>query len=142
MSSDGPKTGYAFVIDTDSYAGNFERELCAHVTGTIGECEAGEEYVEDLPINFDNVQHVADDNGTYRPVSIWKSPIKNSYDSVAIFFDKKPSQEQIDFMKERSKTFIEKNKQISSESSFYRIKEFNITGYRLIRFVHTAEEEI
>ncbi len=30
---------YLFVIDTDTYAGNFEREMCAYVTGQIGECE-------------------------------------------------------------------------------------------------------
>lgn len=28
---------YAFVIDTEQYAGNFEREIGAYCTGTIGE---------------------------------------------------------------------------------------------------------
>ncbi len=34
---------YLFVIDTDTYAGSFEREICAYVTGQIGECEVGKE---------------------------------------------------------------------------------------------------
>lgn len=32
---------YSIVVETDSYAGNFEREMCAFMTGHIGECEAG-----------------------------------------------------------------------------------------------------
>ena len=35
---------WGFIIDTDQYAGNFERELCAWTTGQIGECEVGKEY--------------------------------------------------------------------------------------------------
>ena len=31
------KMKYLFVIDTDSYAGNFEREMCAYLTNQIGE---------------------------------------------------------------------------------------------------------
>lgn len=36
-------TEYLLVIDTDSYAGNFERQLCAFATGEIGECQVGDE---------------------------------------------------------------------------------------------------
>ena len=32
---------YGFVVDTESYAGNFERELVAYMTGEIGVCEVG-----------------------------------------------------------------------------------------------------
>ena len=38
---------YGFIVDTDSYAGNFEREMCAYMTGHIGECSVGEEYASD-----------------------------------------------------------------------------------------------
>ena len=34
---------YLFVIDTNAYAGSFEREMCAYVTGQFGECDVGEE---------------------------------------------------------------------------------------------------
>jgi hypothetical protein len=32
---------WLFIVDTDSYAGNFERCMCAYMTGQIGECEVG-----------------------------------------------------------------------------------------------------
>lgn len=124
----GPKKGYAFVIDTDSYAGNFEREMTAYLTGIVGECEVGEELVEELPINFDNVMQVEDD-GCYRPTSIWDSP-KGGYDSVAIFFEKRPTTEQIEFMKERLKTF----NQATNDN-------IEILGFRLIEFISSTKEE-
>ena len=34
------------IIDTDTYAGNFERELCAYVTGIVRDCEVGIEIAE------------------------------------------------------------------------------------------------
>ena len=37
---------YLFVIDTDSYSGNFEREMCAYCTGQIGDCEVGIEHAD------------------------------------------------------------------------------------------------
>lgn len=75
---------FVFVIDTDQYAGNFEREMCAFVTGHIGECGVGQEYqklffdflgldVEQRDDNpfFEQVVDMADDHGCFRPVSIW-----------------------------------------------------------------------
>jgi hypothetical protein len=35
--------GYVFIIDTEQYAGNFEREMCAYCTGILGDCEVGED---------------------------------------------------------------------------------------------------
>ena len=40
-----PKNGYGLVVKTNSYAGDFEREYCAYVTGQVGECEVGWEMV-------------------------------------------------------------------------------------------------
>ena len=75
---------FVFVIDTDQYAGNFEREMCAFVTGHIGECGVGQQYqklffdflgldVEQRDDNpfFEQVVDMADDHGCFRPVSIW-----------------------------------------------------------------------
>ena len=42
----GQPDHYLFVIDTDIYAGNFERQMCAYITGQIGECEVGKENAE------------------------------------------------------------------------------------------------
>lgn len=34
-------TLYTFIVDTNLYSGNFEREMCAYITGQIGECGVG-----------------------------------------------------------------------------------------------------
>ena len=39
----GESTRYIVVIDTDSYAGNFERELAAAALGLLGQTERGAE---------------------------------------------------------------------------------------------------
>jgi len=99
---------YAILIKTDSYAGNFEREMCAHVTGHIGECGVGDEYVdESLTEKFDGyVTQEPDDNGCYRPAALGYD-LGYSNDDVVIWFDKKPTQEHIDIIKERLNTFNE-----------------------------------
>jgi hypothetical protein len=135
--TDGPKEGFAFIVDTDQYAGNFEREMTAFLTGRIGDCEVGEELIEELPISFDNVLDVADDHGCYRPTSCWQSPDSVANNSVAIFFETRPTQEQIDFMKERVKSFDE-----ARMAQFLKdVKIINILGFRLIEFHSTTKEE-
>lgn len=134
------KNVVAFVIDTDSYAGNFEREMCAHITGTIGDCEVGEELVEDgISKKFPNIQNVADDNGCYRPVSCHELPNSGVNNAVAIFFDinKPPSKEQIELMKERSGTFLEAYR---NSSEWNKNATINITGFRLIEYKTTGTE--
>lgn len=74
------KNAQYFVIDTDEYAGNFERELCAYVTGVIGDCGVADKIaskVEDDP----DVQKIgeyisqeADEHGCYRPCKIYPTP--------------------------------------------------------------------
>lgn len=74
-------TQYTFIIDTDSYAGNFEREMCAYITGCIGDCEVGEEWADkfrkeygDPEYEFSNVYQKADEHGCYRPCAIQTTP--------------------------------------------------------------------
>lgn len=64
----GPET-FGIVIDTEQYSGNFERELCAFLTGRIGECEVGQEYAHENPL-FDNVIDKPDEHGCRRPCEI------------------------------------------------------------------------
>ena len=136
--NDGPKEGYAFVIDTDSYAGNFEREMCAYLTGIIGDCEVGDNFVEELPINFeDTIKQVSDDMGTYRPCSIWIEPITGEYNSVAIFFHKEPVYKDVEFLKNRIKLF---NNVFKEKSWKDCEKDINILGLRLIHFIFKTEE--
>lgn len=73
---------FLFVVDTTSYAGNFEREMCAAMTGRTGECEVGEEIAEAFDERFPNeadlfgdiIGSMADDRGTRRPVTIYPTP--------------------------------------------------------------------
>lgn len=80
-------TSVVVAIDTDQYAGNFERQMCAFITGQVGDCEVGkdlaelalEEFSEDGFDNFincvvwieDHIVSESDENGCQRPVSIW-----------------------------------------------------------------------
>jgi hypothetical protein len=100
---------YVIIVRTDSYAGNFERELCAHLTGIIGECEVGEEYVDESiwPIFQGIVAHIPDDNGCRRPVSLGgcKKTREFTSNDVVIWFDSIPTQEQQALIKERAETF-------------------------------------
>lgn len=74
---------FIFVIDTDTYAGNFEREMTAFCTGCTGECGVGERYAEmflaehgpDMADDFRNlVAWYPDDHGVGRPAAIWPTP--------------------------------------------------------------------
>lgn len=83
--------GFAVVIETDQYAGRFERELTAYCTGFVGECEAGRElsdlFYRDFDISDDEdfcadeknpfrgfIGDRQDDTGTWRPCSVWMNP--------------------------------------------------------------------
>ena len=73
---------FIFVIDTDAYAGNFERGLCAYITGRLGECEVGEDEAEifreevgDPDELFEFIDSKPDeDGGCLRPVTIFPTP--------------------------------------------------------------------
>jgi hypothetical protein len=74
-------TDYLFVIDTDEYAGNFEREMCAYLTGRVGDCGVGDDFAElfhkEVPNGdalFENVASVPDEEGgCCRPATVWPS---------------------------------------------------------------------
>jgi hypothetical protein len=217
MSSEQPNAPWIFVIDTEDYSGNFERELCAYITGRTGECGVGDDMAEffdsEVGEPFENVVDEPDeDGGCLRPTAIWPTPgwfnngfggqyradgdltqaledyrkvaaanrrdglcsqylkrwlekpddraglisakwteakLKKgaaeeeaeaqklekatklpkfpSYQSVAIFFDKKPTDEQIALMKERSEKFA-----VLPDKWRDGIRISKITGYRLI----------
>jgi hypothetical protein len=69
-----------FVIDTEQYAGNFERDMCAYMTGLVGQCGVGEELVRYFDEEVDDetkneiqsiVDEEGDEHGCQRPVKIY-----------------------------------------------------------------------
>lgn len=80
------ETYYIVVVDTNMYSGAFERELCAYLTGQIGECGVGSHIATGESNNIKHIQwwveHALyldedsdpDEHKCYRPVSIFLNP--------------------------------------------------------------------
>lgn len=142
-----------FVIDTDIYAGSFEREMCAYVTGQIGECGVGRENaklarqeIPDAIAQLENlVELVPDEHGCARPVSIFPNPKygndghgnqalltdKNreqfqwpAYNSVAIFFHSIPDSSLLDVMEERARSIAAKGVGLKGYETPVKIEGF------------------
>jgi hypothetical protein len=135
------KEGYAFIIDTNEYAGNFERELTAYCTGIIGDCGVGSEFINESisSIFEEDIQQVCDDHGCPRPCEI--VPNKDmQYNSLSIYFNNKPTEEQINIIKERAELFNEARKTTGNMAQFYKDSKIQILGYRLIEVKQTQTE--
>lgn len=103
---------FVFIIETDSDAGNFEREICAYITGQLGiGCRGSAEAIkiktqypdecsdlEDLIICF------PDEYGAYTPVTIWEDGVRGC-SCVGIFFETRPSENLLMFMRLRAVKF-------------------------------------
>lgn len=214
---------WIFVIDTDSYAGNFERDMCAYLTGIVGDCEIGnvfaELFHEECEVDFSEyLEKRPDEYGVFRPTSLWptkgwlsmgfnkavrdnewnqeeadkiyqegmaehyrkylknaeaiqvgtaghtedtkaqaieqckkdieralkrKCPKTNPNNSVAIFFSKKPTLEQINLMKKRAFVFAEAKRKRAKEWEFSWEENFKLAihGFRLITETITEDNE-
>jgi hypothetical protein len=125
--------GYGLVIKTSEYTGNFEREICAFLTGCVGECEVGKHFVNVLTEgrpDFANVMNVADDHGCYRPVSLHE----NNSNDLVIFFEDAPSKEQINWIKENASKFNEARKKDIHMGEFYQNSNIKILGFELEKY--------
>jgi hypothetical protein len=102
------KKEYSIIIDTNQYTGNFERELCAFVTGQIGDCKVGEKFIdpdEDYELFDDDIiRQDLDNDGCFRPVRICQD-VNGKINSIKIFFENKPTDEQINFIKNKTLKF-------------------------------------
>lgn len=127
------KKGFVFAIDTNEYSGNFEREMCAYLTGCVGECEVGEEYVDKTitPIFSKVIKQCPDDHGCYRPCDAIENESGVCH-SVGIFFSVKPTDEQIEVMKKRSFEF---NQEMINKSSYNSGSKIEILGFRLLEII-------
>lgn len=107
MSVDNVDSPYILVIETDKYTGNFERELCAYITGGFGECGVGSNHAETYckdgcDEELTNIlSYEMDDRGCARPVSIWNYDKNIGYNDLAIFFQEQPSREQFQLIVDR-----------------------------------------
>lgn len=111
---------YGIIIDTNQYAGNFERELCAHLTGQYGDCGVGIELAELVPDNikelFNNVISRPDESNCWRPVEIRQNG-NGEYNSLIIYFDTLPTQEHINAIYERINSYKDA---VLETSEFYK----------------------
>ena len=133
---------WGLIIRTNKYAGNFERDLCAHCTGQIGECGVGGDYVTDKNSDFfeDQIISISDEDGCSRPCSIWNLESESDYTSVIIYFENKPTQEAIDIIRERCGTFLDAVRE-RDEYNFKNLEGFEILWFKLLKS-ETIEEEL
>ena len=143
--------GWIFVIDTDEYAGNFEREMTAYITGCVGDCGVGEEmkklYEKEFGVNeyedsifSDLLEHRPNEYGCCRPCSMWPDQ-SGKFNSVGIFFIKKPKSKIIELMKKRANKFAEV-KRTKSDNSWDKNFKLEILGFRLIQELYDTQEQI
>jgi hypothetical protein len=65
---------YGIIIDTNQYAGNFERQMCAYITGVLGDCGVGHEHEREVAEFKYKIAQEPDEHGTHRPVVIYPTP--------------------------------------------------------------------
>ncbi len=119
----GQPDHYLFVIDTDTYAGNFEREMCAYVTGQIGECEVGKENAElarkeipDVVARLEElIESVPDEHGCHRPVSVFPTPGWFNHGMGGDFRNGQEEEALVDY-KQKSREYHEKAPEAYVES--------------------------
>jgi hypothetical protein len=133
---------YIFIIDTKEYAGNFERDLTAWITGQVGDCNVGDwiaNRVDPATHAFfqNRLEYRHDEHGCRRPTTIWESPNSKKFNSVAIFLEpgpsnkaKPPSKAMIKEMIKRAKSFNKAGQEFGIYP--WETSPITITGFRLI----------
>jgi hypothetical protein len=112
---------YGLVFNLDQYTGNYEREFCGFVFGALGDCRVGDGMVaffeEDHPKGSkfyalrDICRREPDDNGCYRPVSIYRDAefdvpeVGHGIASLIVYLDSKPNDEDMALIVARAKQF-------------------------------------
>lgn len=152
---------FIFVIDTKQYSGNFERELCAHITNQIGDCEVGDNRIEDaecladehpeytldkieeyLMYFKDNI-YQKEEEGCYRPCSIYETKGRSNngkglhYDVTEDSPYKWPAYESVAiyFHNKPEQEIIEYMKKRAL--TFNHRNKIDIIGFRLVEVVET-----
>lgn len=113
------------VVDTNSYAGNFERDLCAYVTGQYGECGVGEDYARAYSGHITHIdwwdKHIVKrsesrhESPCKRPATAYANGKLGAYNSVAIYVNKMPPENVLIEFAERVKEFCNNRELLKSE---------------------------
>lgn len=154
-------TSKMLIIDTEQYSGNFEREMCAFITGQIGECGVGRELADKYSHEIkhldwweENISQQPDNSESecMRPVSIVPTPgwLNNgtgrhyrvnpdkpsskgypAYLSVAVFVENYPPAEVWKEFVERAHYFAE-NYATITQRNYLNENKIKVTGFRQI----------
>jgi hypothetical protein len=102
-----------FIIDTNKYAGNFEREMCAYLTGVIGECGVGNDLMN-INTKINGVIQQPDDNNFFRPCSIYPTP---NYYNNGLGFQYQEGEEELALLKYKEYVIKEETKWMELEEN-------------------------
>ena len=126
---------WCFIVVTDSYAGNFERELVGWMTGqhnyTHGQLEADTALgMMDTFLQREICPILVPSGTNHEEYSdlIHVPGHDPSCCAVGVWFDRKPTYKAIDFMKDQAKSFCER----PCKQKFNDYK-FKITAFRFVR---------
>jgi hypothetical protein len=140
---------------------------CARsITGCIGECEVGDDehdiFVDEVGKEYQSqfeeiIESVGDENGCHRPASIFPTPGRlndghgkhfdaepgqtgfPAYESVAIFFWQKPSEELIELMKKRAAEYVARD---WAKTFGPKKNSIKIRGFRWVTRKESFDEEV
>ena len=140
---------YLVVVDTDQYAGSFEREMVAFMTGHVGECGVGQKHADlaqkesealgfdprmETYFGFPEVVYFSDGN-CRRPATIWetntwvadgcggykKSPSGKGrcLNSVAVGFSGPFNEEELKLLSARARRFCAEYRALAEQVNSY-----------------------
>lgn len=143
---------YGVIIDTDSYSGSFERQMCAWITGQYGECGMGEDIAEkalpsigeeNLAFFADTILH-EDGNGETkcaRPVRIEITPKKYKpktlYQSIGMYFAEELPESIRNVIRKRATEYATDPKACGE----LHMKKFKILDVRFLKRTTTVVDE-
>lgn len=147
-------SAYGLIIKTNKYTGNFERQLCAYITGSVGECLVGSEeaqdynaWAEEQDLDFNLCDYtvlVPDDKGCHRPVSMYQND-KNRYHDIIIYLEDPLEDEHLDAIMKRLKMYTEMREKEGPTADLYNrdsLEVFQVIGMTQIHLVATIEQEL
>ena len=139
------ETHYDVIIDTNCYSGNFERNMCAFITGELGdgivgddlvhfftESDVSEEIREEISENILPLEDPDEEGSEYcLPVSMVEDD-SGRYNGIAIHFSEKPSKQLVEFMVKRASEYCKYVLETEDPATInYHYVDFKVLGYRV-----------